>query len=232
MENGRSKRTDKFFAGKGFYIVLALCIAVIGISAVSIALNSDGGKAPELDPGLSLSNPTEQPATPPVITPTPEVKTNIEQDKDAVVSTWKSDETYEQPAAWVWPVRGEIERKYAVETLAYDVTMKDWRTHDGIDVLADKGTVVRAASDGTVESITQDDLYGTTVTIDHGNGLKSTYSNLADKPTIKQGDTVSSGDVIGSVGATALCEVGQGSHVHIAMSKDGNSVDPTEYLPS
>lgn len=232
MENGRSKRTDKFFAGKGFYIVLALCIAVIGISAVSIALNSDGGKAPELDPGLSLSNPTEQPATPPVITPTPEVKTNVEQDKDAVVSTWKSDETYEQPAAWVWPVRGEIERKYAVETLAYDVTMKDWRTHDGIDVLADKGTVVRAASDGTVESITQDDLYGTTVTIDHGNGLKSTYSNLADKPTIKQGDTVSSGDVIGSVGATALCEVGQGSHVHIAMSKNGNSVDPTEYLPS
>lgn len=232
MENGRSKRTDKFFAGKGFYIVLALCIAVIGISAVSIALNSDGGKAPELDPGLSLSNPTEQPATPPVITPTPEVKTNVEQDKDAVVSTWKSDETYEQPAAWVWPVRGEIERKYAVETLAYDVTMKDWRTHDGIDVLADKGTVVRAASDGTVESITQDYLYGTTVTIDHGNGLKSTYSNLADKPTIKQGDTVSSGDVIGSVGATALCEVGQGSHVHIAMSKDGKSVDPTEYLPS
>lgn len=232
MENGRSKRTDKFFAGKGFYIVLALCIAVIGISAVSIALNSDGGKAPELDPGLSLSNPTEPIATPPVVTPTPNVKTDIEEDNGAVVSTWKSSETYEQPASWVWPVKGEIERRYAVETLAYDVTMKDWRTHDGVDVLADKGTVVRAASDGTVESITQDDLYGTTVTIDHGNGLKSTYSNLADKPTVKQGDSVGSGDVIGSVGATALCEVGQGSHVHIAMSKDGNSVDPTKYLPS
>ena len=232
MENGRSKRTDKFFAGKGFYIVLALCIAVIGISAVSIALNSDGGKAPELDPGLSLSNPTEPIATPPVVTPTPNVKTDIEKDDGAVVSTWKSSGTYEQPAAWVWPVKGEIERKYAVETLAYDVTMKDWRTHDGIDVLADKGTVVRAASDGKVESITQDDLYGTTVTIDHGNGLKSTYSNLAEKPTVKQGDSVSAGDVIGSVGATALCEVGQGSHVHIAMSKDGNSVDPTKYLPS
>lgn len=232
MENGRSKRTDKFFAGKGFYIVLALCIAVIGISAVSIALNSDGGKAPELDPGLSLSNPTEPIATPPVVTPTPNVKTDIEEDNGAVVSTWKSSETYEQPASWVWPVKGEIERRYSVETLAYDVTMKDWRTHDGVDVLADKGTVVRAASDGTVESITQDDLYGTTVTIDHGNGLKSTYSNLADKPTVKQGDSVGAGDVIGSVGDTALCEVGQGSHVHIAMSKDGNSVDPTKYLPS
>ena len=95
MENGRSKRTDKFFAGKGFYIVLALCIAVIGISAVSIALNSDGGKAPELDPGLSLSNPTEPIATPPVVTPTPNVKTDIEEDNGAVVSTWKSSETYE-----------------------------------------------------------------------------------------------------------------------------------------
>ena len=232
MENGRSKRTDKFFAGKGFYIVLALCIAVIGISAVSIALNSDGGKAPELDPGLSLSNPTEPIATPPVVTPTPNVKTDLEEDNGAVVSTWKSSDTYEQPAAWAGPVKGEIERRYSVETLAYDVTMKDWRTHDGVDVLADKGTVVRAASDGTVESITQDDLYGTTVTIDHGNGLKSTYSNLADKPTVKQGDSVGAGDVIGSVGATALCEVGQGSHVHIAMSKDGNSVDPTKYLPS
>ena len=232
MENGRSKRTDKFFAGKGFYIVLALCIAVIGISAVSIALNSDGGKAPELDPGLSLSNPTEPIATPPVVTPTPNVKTDIEEDNGAVVSTWKSSETYEQPAAWVWPVKGEIERRYSVETLAYDVTMKDWRTHGGGEVLAAKRTGGWAAADGTVESITQDDLYGTTVTIDHGNGLKSTYSNLADKPTVKQGDSVGSGDVIGSVGATALCEVGQGSHVHIAMSKDGNSVDPTKYLPS
>ena len=232
MENDRSKRAEKFFAGKGFYIVLALCIAVIGISAVSIALNSDGGEAPKLDPGITLENPTEKVTETPVVSTRPEEKADVEDGEGVVVKTWKSNETYEQPAAWVWPVRGEIERKYAVETLAYDVTMKDWRTHDGIDILADKGTVVRAASGGKVESIEQDDLYGTTVTIDHGDGLKSTYSNLADKPTVKVGDSVNAGDVIGSVGTTALCEVGQGSHVHVAMSKDGKSVDPTNYLPS
>lgn len=232
MENERSKRADKFFAGKGFYIVLALCIAVIGVSAISIALNSDNGKAPNLDPGMTLENPTEAPSAPPVSSAKPTQKVDVEAGEGTVVKTWKSDEKYEQPVAWVWPVRGEIEREYAVETLAYDVTMKDWRTHDGIDILADKGAVVRAASGGKVESIKQDDLYGTTVTIDHGNGLKSTYSNLADKPTVKEGDSVNAGDVIGSVGTTALCEVGQGSHVHIAMSKDGNSVDPTKYLPA
>ena len=232
MENERSKRSDRFFAGKGFYIVLALCIAVIGVSAISIALNSDNGKAPNLDPGMTLENPTEAPNTPPAVSAKPPEKVDVEEGEGAVVKTWKSDEKYEQPVAWVWPVRGEIEREYAVETLAYDVTMKDWRTHDGVDILADKGTVVRAASAGKVESIKQDDLYGTTVTIDHGNGLKSTYSNLADKPTVKEGDSVNAGDVIGSVGTTALCEVGQGSHVHVAMSNDGKSVDPTKYLPS
>ena len=202
--NSSGKRLERFFTGKGFYIVLALCIAVIGISAVSIALNSDGGKAPELDPGLSLSNPTEPIATPPVVTPTPNVKTDIEEDNGAVVSTWKSSETYEQPAAWVWPVKGEIERRYAVETLAYDVTMKDWRTHDGVDVLADKGTVVRAASDGTVESITQDDLYGTTVTIDHGKGMESVYANLSPSLNVQAGTEVDAGTVLGTVGTSAI----------------------------
>ena len=230
MENGRSKRTDKFFAGKGFYIVLALCIAVIGISAVSIALNSDAGKAPELDPGLSLSNPTEPIATPPVVTPTPNVKTDIEKDDGAVVSTWKSSETYEQPAAWVWPVKGEIERKYAVETLAYDVTMKDWRTHDGIDVLADKGTVVRAASDGTVESITQDDLYGTTVTIDHGKGMESVYANLSPSLNVQAGTEVDAGTVLGTVGTSAIAESASPSHLHFALREYGVTIDPGHYL--
>ena len=115
--------------------------------------------------------------------------------------------------------------------LAYDVTMKDWRTHDGIDISTDAGAVVRAAADGTVESIKQDDLYGTTVVIKHGGGIKTVYSNLAETPTVSEGDSVRAGDVIGSVGESALCEIGQPAHLHFAMSVDGVSVDPDSYLP-
>jgi len=229
MENGKSKRIDKFFAGKGFYIVLALCVAVIGISSVSLIKTANNAQIPDLDTGISLENPT----APVTQTETPvSEKVDIDDSNGAVVSTWKSEGSYEAPEAWVWPVRGEIERDYSVEALAYDVTMRDWRTHDGVDVVAEQGEVVRAAAAGTVESIENDDLYGTTVVIDHGDGLKSSYSNLADTPTVSVGDSVNAGDVIGSVGSTALCEIGQGSHVHIAMSKDGESVNPADYLPS
>ncbi len=91
--------------------------------------------------------------------------------------------------------------------------------------------MVVAAGDGEVVSVTQDDLYGTTVVIDHGSGIKTQYSNLADTPTVSPGDKVKGGDVIGSVGKTAICEIGQGSHMHFAMSRDGASVDPTTYIP-
>ena len=40
------------------------------------------------------------------------------------------------------------------------------------------------------------------------------------------------GDVIGAVGATALCESGQGTHLHFAIYVDGNCVDPLIYLPA
>ena len=46
------------------------------------------------------------------------------------------------------------------------------------------------------------------------------------------GDWVEPGDVIGAVGATALCESGQGTHLHFAIYVDGSCVDPLIYLPA
>lgn len=84
---------------------------------------------------------------------------------------------------------------------------------------------------GTVEQVCQDDLMGTTVVIDHGDGLQSAYSNLAAVPTVSVGDTVSTGSVIGSVGETALAEHNRAAHLHLEMLRDGVAVDPAQYLP-
>ena len=233
MQNEKSGRLDRFFAGKGFYIVLALCVIVIGISAYSLAVS--GTDTPDgLNAGMSAARQSERPAEnsqPPVNTePTKPMEAPEAEDVIAEGTLTQDDEWPEQ-TVWRWPVSGEIERGYSVEALSYDVTMADWRTHDGIDILAPQGEVVVAAGDGEVVSVTQDDLYGTTVVIDHGEGIKTTYSNLADTPTVAAGDRVKGGNVIGSVGKTALCEIGQGSHMHFAMSRDGASIDPTAYLP-
>lgn len=236
MEKKKNGRLDKFFAGKGFYIVLVLCVAVIGFSVYSIANTSYDNDPAGLDPGLTAEEAPVQTAaadpTAPVINEDKPESRDVSEDENAVTSVWKQGDTWAAPTQWLWPVSGELEREYSVEALAYDVTMNDWRTHDGIDVLVQQGEVVRSAADGTVESVENDELYGTTVVISHGGGFKTTYSNLADTPTVKVGDEVKAGDVIGSVGSTALCEIGQGSHLHFAMSKNEESVNPCDYLPN
>lgn len=227
----KNKKLEKFFEGKGFYIVLALCIAVIAISAFSIARDS---KVPEIGTDISLDN------NHPIVTPdidggtAPVVSTEPPEElpeTEETVTVWTPEDVWTAPATWVWPVSGGIERGYAMEALSYDVTMADWRTHDGVDIMAENGANVLAAADGTVEKVYNDALYGTTVVIDHGGDLKTTYSNLAETPAVAVGDKVKAGDVLGSVGTTALCEIGEGNHVHFAMSQSGESTDPMEYLP-
>ena len=63
------------------------------------------------------------------------------------------------------------------------------------------------------------------------NGVMSTCSNLAAPVAVEIGDTVLTGDIIGTVGRTAIAESEEASHIHLSMTKDGVSVDPLEYLP-
>ena len=88
-----------------------------------------------------------------------------------------------------------------------------------------------AACAGTVLSVSEDALMGTTVVILHADGVMSTCSNLEAVPTVEIGDTVRTGDVIGSVGRSAIAESAQAPHLHLSMTKDGESVDPLSYLP-
>lgn len=134
-------------------------------------------------------------------------------------------------SVFTWPVRGEVLRPHAVETLRYDQTMGDWRVHDGVDIAADLGTQVRAPAGGTVSDFYTDDLMGTTVVILHADGVMSTCSNLAAVPTVEIGDPVRTGDVIGSVGQSAIAESAEAPHLHLSMTKNGESVDPLSYLP-
>ena len=133
---------------------------------------------------------------------------------------------------FMWPVYGDVAVGYFKDELVYSRTMMDWRTHSAVDIAAELGTQVMAAANGTVEQVYNDDLLGTTVVIDHGDGLICSYSNLAGTPTVAEGDSVGMGDVIGSVGNTAIGETGEEIHLHFAMSRGGESVSPLDYLPS
>ena len=205
------ERIGDFMEGKGFYIVLFLCVAAIGISGYYLfsSLDMGDGDAAVAAPTQVVVMPTVQPVKP-TVAPTPAA-----------------------PAASVftWPVKGQVVADYSLEVLAYDETMGDWRTHSGIDIAVPVGTQVLAVSAGTVASVEQDDLMGTTVVIAHAGGVESIYANLAAVPTVEAGDQVSIGAVIGAVGTTAVAESARAPHLHFEMREDGESVDPVSYLP-
>ena len=128
-------------------------------------------------------------------------------------------------------MKGEVLRDFSVETLSLDPTLEDWRTHDGLDIAAAQGTKVIAMAAGTVTQVYDDGLMGTTVVVDHGNGLTTLYANLAQQPTVKTGDAVETGTILGTVGGTAIAESGMDSHLHLEAWDDGAPADPMDYLP-
>lgn len=128
------------------------------------------------------------------------------------------------------PVSGEITKDFATDTLVYSNTLEEWTTHTGIDIKADKTTVVMAAEEGTVESIKNDPRYGLTVTISHENGFKTIYSNLLTTEFVTENETVEKGQTIGTVGESSSFEIADEPHLHFEMYKDGEIVNPTIYL--
>jgi len=246
MENKKGSGSAGSLKGKGFYIVLFLCAAVIGVSAwILLAGTNVEGKTGDIETsGSAIGNTLD--VSDAVVTMGPSISTTEDQqdteDQDPEnatapeqaseeVKTGKQEVFSEAVNSYVWPVVGKVEVPFAMQALQYDATMADWRTHDGIDITCDLGTQVLASAGGTVVDVYDDDLYGTTVEIDHANGVHTIYANLAALPTVKEGDVVTMGQVIGAVGNSALGETNEVCHLHFAVKLDGTSVDPMDYLP-
>ena len=127
------------------------------------------------------------------------------------------------------PLEGEIYRDYSDTNLIYSETLEEWTTHYGIDIKAEKGSAVASSEAGKVKSIKDDPRYGLTVTIDHGQGFETVYSNLLSAEFIKQGDSVKKGQTIGTVGSSGAFEIVDEPHLHFEMLLDSQNVNPTTY---
>lgn len=235
-----------FVVGKGFYIVLLLCVATIGTSGfylyramspakddgfptgsgVTVVLPDSEANGPQPGAlptagGQSGQKTEEKPVKKPVPVPSkPADPTPTQEPEDKGASL-----------VFTWPVKGELVRDFSVETLALDPVMGDWRTHNGLDVAAEPGLKVLAMAEGTVDSVYEDGLMGTTVVVDHGGGLTSTYASLNPETAVKPGDRVDTGTVLGTVGNSAIAESGMVPHLHLEVWKDGDPVNPESYLP-
>ena len=196
-------------AGKGYYIALILCAAAIGISGYLYYHNAN-----QDDPSLENPNPSVDVMGPNATDPT----------------TAPTAPTTKQPLVTGRPVAGEVIMDYSMDCLCYNPTTRDWRTHNGMDFAAQAGTPVKAAAQGTVYTIYQDESMGTTIVIRHEDGYVTTYSSLSADTAVSVGQTVTLGQTIGYAGTTALLETSLGDHVHFSVTCNGKPMDPEDFF--
>ena len=240
MQNNKPNGFRRFIRKNGYYFVIGACALAIGVSGYFL-LRSDNEPAAEETLSVPVTIETEDTQTENPIIPAEDAV--IQEDEAEEVMAEAPEETPEMPAdnlqpeesvpaarTVVQPVSGETISSYSVSALSYNVTTQDWRIHDGIDLAADPGAPVCATEAGTVIAVYQDDYLGATVEIYHDSGYTTIYSNLAEAAAVAVGQAVSAGDCIGTVGGTALLEVGHPSHLHFAVTCNGISVDPADYF--
>ena len=236
------RAVEHFAVGRGFYIVLALCITAVGLTGYYLldTVTEPLNALPEMQ---AQPMPSQAEVSPPVQTPVQPVQSPVEitlPDVEEPVMepqpvpaepVLKPENTQPVPAVFTWPVKGAVLRDFSVETLSPDPTMGDWRTHAGVDVAAKLGTRVLCMTAGTVSEVWEDSALGTCIRVDHGGKLESVYANLSPEPTVKVGDRIEIGGILGAVGATANAEIGMEPHLHLEVFRDGKSMDPLELLP-
>ena len=251
MKNEHNKHR---FAGKGYYIALIACIAAVGISGyvfVRTARNSaletmaeasvassetartsvsETGKSetPAVSAKPNNNGSTGKPAQ------TPEAGQTAGGEEDAQTTDLMED-AYEavmgETPVIQWPIQGDVIATFSRDTLTYSNTMADWRTHEGLDIAAEAGSLVSATQDGTVTAVYEDDFLGRVVVVSHSGDLATLYANLAQETYVAVGDYVLSGEVLGQVGSSALLEAAEPSHLHFEVYENGSPVDPLSYLP-
>lgn len=212
-------------------------------------------KLPDI-PEFSLDTPvSDSPAGVDAKVTETEKKEEVKQAEEAIVPEIKEDESYketpasnknkpqaEEPAeesfslgydGYIKPCSGYITKEFSLDVPVYSATMYDYRTHSGIDIACDIGTPVKAVSNGVIKDIYNDYMMGTTVVIEHADGVMSVYSNLsADLPSdIEVGKQVLTGEVIAGTGETAICESADVAHLHFEMKNASGYIDPEALLP-
>ena len=199
-------------------IIYASVIAVLCITAtvVGIASSVKNDEPTADEPTVNLPPVTEEPSG---------------DSKPDTPDGEKEEEKKPEKLTFVSPVVGKVTKGHSLDTPVFSDTLQEWRVHTGIDISADEGSKVYASAKGVVSKVYSDPFLGRTVEITHEGGIVSVYSNLnSSDVAVKEGDSVSSGALIGSVGDSSISELADESHLHFAIKVNGVSVNPLDYI--
>lgn len=220
--NTKFKFTEKTVNTLLYVGAAVLILAILGLSIFAFAQRKD-----------KTNNPSVVTTAAPVTNKTPATtKAPVNETPTTTKKPTENDKPTVAEPTFVTPVEGTLGKDYDSEALVYSVTMNDYRAHLGVDITASLASPVYAMQDGTIVSVSEDYLMGTTVKIEHEKGLVSIYAGLDETlpDGIVVGAKVEGGQLIGGVGETAIIEQCDDTHLHFEVMKDGKHVDPLDYI--
>ncbi len=204
-------------------IVLIAALAVI--VSVTVATNrSKKNNGDPLDTSDTPSTTQTAPSTQAPATEAPKPTTPAQ--------TTGSAQVEDKLPSFILPVNGVLSKGHDASLQVYSNTMKDYRVHLGVDIVTEANAPVYAAADGKISKIWEDTLMGYCVAIKHSGDCYTIYKNLSETVPegISEGVSVRAGQLIGSVGESAMIEIAEEPHLHFEMTVSDLSVDPLEYF--
>ena len=203
---------------------LALSVALIVIIAASVTANRT--KKPTEQPD-NTPNSTEQGTQKPT-----EEATEPEATENSTETQSNSSATGSKIPSFILPVSGSLSSVHDPSLQVFSPTMQDYRVHLGVDLTTKENAPVYAAADGKISKIWVDTLMGYCIAIKHSGDCVTIYKNLAETlpEGIAEGVSVRSGQLIATVGESAMVEIAEEPHLHFEMTVSDLAVDPLEYF--
>ena len=197
---------------KSFYLALMLCLAAIAVAAYLLFAFPNGtsdedtmqAQEYQADDSVTASEALERiPAMDPQ--PAPEQQ-ETQQETDTADPAEQPEQQPADALSFAPPMDSKITQDFSQNTLLYNETTGDWRTH---------------------EAVGEDPVLGVDMTISHAQGLTSLYAGLAD-PCVAEGDAVKQGQKIAVLGEPMPLEEKQGTHLHFSVSENDKAKNPKE----
>ena len=128
--------------------------------------------------------------------------------------------TFSEEEGLLRPVQGDIIMHYSMDSTVYFATLDQYKYNPATIIAAEEGSDVLAGADGQIVDLFFNEEVGNGIVMDLGDGYLLTYAQLSDI-TVKEGDYVSVGDVLGSVAAPTKYYSLEGSNLYVSLSRDG-----------
>ena len=234
MKQYNSKHTAAL-STRGFYTILTVCGLIIAVSAWVLWSDSTAPEQAASAPSTPIISPTE--ALPDLSDDTPVMSEEAPADEatEPVDAPAEPEPAPAEPAVtvsapvYVRPTSGAVITPFSGDELLFQPTFGDWRVHSGTDFGAEAGETVLALTDGTVQEVFEDGLYGTCVTLSHDADLITTYRGLTDVRVV-DGQAVTAGEALGACAESIDAEAAPDPHVHVEASRAGTAIDVLELL--